>query len=129
MPKKTSLVLLTVDAAGVLEPVQPVRAEPGSTLLIIMSNEHATDDFKIEVKDFKRKETMTPALPLVGAASHYRRVNAGEIDTVRVKTLPAANFGGGQLFYTTYKYTVVVTNLTAATAPVPIDPELDVCPP
>jgi hypothetical protein len=129
MPKKTSIALLTIDATGVLEFVQPVRATPDSTVLIVMSNEHAADDFRVVVRDFRRKETMTAALPLVGAASHSRLLHPGEVDFVKVKTLPAANFGNGGLPYTTYKYTVDVTNLSAGTPTVPVDPELDVCPP
>ena len=129
MPKKTSIALLTIDETGVLEFVQPVRATPDSTVLFVMSNEHATDDFRVAIRDFKRKENLNAALPLVGAASHSRLLHPGEVDFVKVKTLPKASFGNAGLPYTTYKYTVDVTNLSAGTPTVPIDPELDVCPP
>lgn len=129
MPKAVSVVFLTVDTTGRLETVQPIRAYPDSTVIFVMSNEHGTDDFKVEIKDFKRKETMSAALPLAGGPSHYRNLTPGEIDDVKIKTLPRGSFGGAGLPFTTYKYTVEVTNLTAGTAPVPIDPELDVCPP
>ncbi len=129
MPKRTSIVLLTVDATGALEPVQPGRAVPNASVVFLLSNEHPTDDFRVTVKDFKRKETMTAAMPLAGAASHARLLHAGEVDWIVVKTLPTANFGGGGLPYTTYKYSVELTNTTAGTPAVVIDPELDVCPP
>ena len=130
MPKKTSLVLIVVDDTGELEPVQPVRATPHSTVMFVLSNEHTAHDFKVEVKDFKRKETMTAALPIQGAASHFRRLSPGEVDFIKVSVQPQANFGSGAglLPYTTYKYTVEVTDLTVGSAPVPTDPDFDVPP-
>lgn len=127
--KKTGVVTLVVSDQGALETVAAGRAAPDSTLMIVISNEHATDDFKVTIKDFKRKETMAAALPLVGAPSHFRLVHPGEVDFIRVKVLPAASFGAGGLPYTTYKYTVEIANMTTGAPPVPIDPELDVCPP
>ena len=130
MAKATSVAVIVVDDTGKLEPVQAVRATPGSTVLFVMSNEHATHDFKVEFKDFKRKETAAAALPIQGAASHFRRLSPGEVDTVKVKMRPTGDFGSGAglLPYTTYKYTVEVTDLTAGTAAVPTDPDLDVPP-
>ena len=128
MAQTSSVVLIVVDAAGQLVPVQPVRAAPNSRVVFIVINEHATQDFKVEITDFKIKETRAPAQPL-GARSHFRRVNTGEVDVIKEKT--GANFGSGagQLPFTTYKYTVNVTDLTAGTPTVAHDPELDIPPP
>ena len=66
MGKKTGrhVCYIVVDSAGKLEDVDPIRAAPDSVVLFIMSNEHATNDMKVEIKDFKRKETMTPLSPI-----------------------------------------------------------------
>jgi hypothetical protein len=129
MAKKTSVVLIVVGDNGVLEPVIPVRAAPDANVWFVMSNEHATHDFKLEIRDFKQKETMTSALPIQGAASHFRRLSPGEVDVVKVKTKDQTNFGAGNaLPYTTYKYNVEVTDLTAGTAAVVVDPDYDVPP-
>jgi hypothetical protein len=127
MAQTSAVVLVVVDASGVLVPVNPVRAQPDTKIVFVLLNEHATNDFKVEITDFKVKETSVPAQPL-GAASHFRKLKAGEVDLIKEKT--GANFGSGngQLPFTTYKYTVNVTDLTAGTATVPNDPELDVPP-
>jgi hypothetical protein len=131
MPKKLTVAFLAVDQNGVLEPVPPIRAAPGTTVMFVMTNDHPTDDFKVEFKDFKRKETMAAALPIEGPASHFRTLSAGETETVKVKTKAAASFGSGVglLPYTTYKYSVAITNQTAGTPTVLVDPDYDVPPP
>jgi hypothetical protein len=128
MGQTTCIVLVVIDGSGNLVPVLAARATPNTRVLFLMINEHATDDFKVEITDFKIKETMTPAQPL-GAKSHFRTVKVGDFDMVKEKT--GSNFGSnaGQLPFTTYKYTVNVTNLTAGTATVTHDPELDIPPP
>src|SRR6185295_6612045 len=118
MGKKTGrhVCYIVVDSAGKLEEVDPIRAEPDSVVLFIMSNEHATHDMKVELKDFKRKETMTALTPIATGGSLARNLSPGEVDSIKVKIHPKAKFGSnpGQLPYTTYKYTVEVTDVQAA---------------
>jgi hypothetical protein len=131
MGKKTGrhVCYIVVDSAGKLEDVDPVRAAPDSVVLFIMSNEHATSDMKVEIKDFKRKETMTTLNPIATAGSLTRNLSPGEVDSIKVKLHPKAKFGstGGLLPYTTYKYTVEVTDLTLG-GMTPYDPDIDVPP-
>lgn len=131
MGKKTGrhVCYIVVDSAGKLEDVDPIRAAPDSVVLFIMSNEHATNDMKVEIKDFKRKETMTPLSPIATGGSLTRNLSPGEVDSIKVKLHPKGKFGSnsGQLPYTTYKYTVEVTDLTLAVT-TPYDPDIDVPP-
>lgn len=121
------VALVVVDPAGNLQPVAPIRVEPDTLVLWIFVNQHANDDFKVEIADFKIKSTMTPALPVGG--THFRKLKPGEVDIVKEKVRPKGEFGDGKLPYTTYKYTVNVTDLTSGAAMVPYDPDLDIPPP
>lgn len=133
MAKKTirQICEVTVDSAGKLVDVDPIRASPGMTVLFVMSNEHATDTIKVEIKDFKRKETMTAANPFTSGGPHVRNLSPGEVDSIKLTLHPKGKFGdpnAGLLPYTTYKYSVVLTDTTAGTPAVVYDPDLDVPP-
>jgi hypothetical protein len=124
-----AVVLLIVDPSGNLLEVPPLRAEPDSYVMWVIVNEHATDEFKVEVTNFKIKETMAAAMPI--GSTHFRRVKAGDPpDTILEKTKRLISFGAGTgLPFTTYKYSVIVTDLTTGTGPVIVDPDLDIPPP
>ena len=133
MGKKTirQICEVTVDDNGKLEEVDAIRASPGMTILFVLSNEHANNTIKVEIKDFKRKETMAAANPFTSGATHVRNLSPGEVDSIKLTLQPKGKFGdpnAGLLPYTTYKYSVVLTDMTAATAAVVYDPDLDVPP-
>lgn len=133
MGKKTirQICEVTVDDTGKLEEVEPIRASPGTTILFVLSNEHANNTIKVEIKDFKRRETMTAANPIATGGPHTRNLSPGEVDSIKMTLHPKAKFGdpnAGLLPYTTYKYSVVLTDMTASTAAVVYDPDLDVPP-
>ncbi len=131
MGKKTGrhVCYIVVDSAGKLEDVDPIRASPDSVILFIMSNEHATNDMKVELKDFKRKETMALLNPIATGGSLTRNLSPGEVDSIKVKLHTKTKFGSGpgQFPYTTYKYTVEVTDIQLAVT-TPYDPDIDIPP-
>ena len=133
MSKKNAkrICFVTIASDGTLEDVEPIRASPGTTVLFVLSNEHPTDDIKVEIADFKRRETMTAANPIATGGPHRRTLSPGEVESLKLMLHPKARFGdpgAGLLPYTTYKYSVLVTNATAGSATVTYDPDLDVPP-
>ena len=134
--EKKSVVFVTLDKAGALEDLETVRASPGSAVIFVCANEHPADTFKVEIKDFKRKETMGVLTPIATVGPYTVNLSPGETDIIRIKLHPKTKFGINPfplpnpplLPYTTYKFTVEVTNTSAGTAPVPTDPDLDVPP-
>ena|SRR5437773_4262688 len=124
----SNVVTLVVDAAGNLVPPDPARVPPNSTVVFVLINDHATDDFRVEFNNFKIKETMA-AQQILHSAGHFRRLSPGEVNCVKEKTKNNFGSGVGMLPFTTYKYDVTVTNLTAGTAAVVLDPDFDIPPP
>jgi hypothetical protein len=128
MGKKTAkaVVFVTLDSNGILEPVEPVRATPGSAVVFVLGNE-SKQTYKVEIKDFVVKETKLPPSPISTAAAGKKTLSPGEVDVIKAILHPAAAFGAGkQCPYTTYKYTVEVTD--GAGAVTVYDPDIDVPP-
>jgi hypothetical protein len=123
------VITLIVDSTGDLIPPDDARVTPDTNVLFVLANEHAAHDFKLEFTNFRIKESGVPA-QILGSPGHFRRLSPGELTCLKEKTKPRGNFGSGAglLPFTTYKYDVVVTDLTAGTAPVTLDPDFDVPP-
>ena len=130
-----TLVLLRIDSAGALVPPAPGRAEPDSTVGFIMVNDHPTKSFKVEI-DFDtittKQDKTTPRNPFKQGGPKFHKLSPGEIDLVDTRTRLAGDFGAATLPFTTYKYSVEVTEVTTTGPPVPpvlYDPDFDIPPP
>ena len=127
---RSTVVLLEIDPAGNLIDPLPGRAEPDSQVAFVVINNHGTDKFDVEIdlpNIVLKQDRTTKANPFATAHKH-KIVVPGEIDVIKQKTRRAADFGNAALPYTTYKYSVIVTNQTAGTS-VTIDPDFDIPPP
>jgi hypothetical protein len=128
---KAAVVILLIDAAGKLVDPLPLRAEPGTHVGFVLVSDHATDkfDIKIDFDDIVLKHDKTKKdNPFVKSGSLNKQVKPGEIDLIQQKMKDANDFvPNGLLPYTTYKYTVVVNNLTTHSS-TPYDPDIDVPP-
>ena len=126
-----AVVILLIDAAGNLVPPSPIRAEPGTHVGFVLVSDHATDKFDIKI-DFDnivlKHDKTKKENPFVKSGTLNKQVKPGEIDLIQQKMKDANDFVPvGSLPYTTYKYTVVVKNLTTQVS-TPYDPDIDVPP-
>ena len=128
---KATVVLLIVDATGTLVDPLPARAEPESHLAFVLVNQHATDKFDLRI-DFDdivlKQDKVTKKNPFKTGGQIHRQLVAGEIDLIKQKMRNVGDFGGAGLPYTTYKYTVVLKNMTTGVTQPPYDPDIDVPP-
>ncbi len=128
---KAAVVLLVIDAAGKLVDPLPLRAEPSTHVGFVLVSDHATDkfDIKIDFDDIKIKhDPSVKKNPFVKTGTLNKQVKPGEIDLIQQKMKDANDFvPNGSLPYTTYKYTVIVKNITTGTS-VDYDPDIDVPP-
>jgi hypothetical protein len=128
-----AIVLLRIDSTGTLVPPLPGRAEPDSAVGFVMANDHPTDDFKVEI-DFDdivaKQDKGTKRNPFKKGGPRFHRLSPREIDLIDQETRPLAQFGSGAglLPFTTYKYSVTVTNVTSG-GTVIVDPDFDIPPP
>jgi hypothetical protein len=128
---KAAVVLLVIDSAGKLVDPAPVRAEPSTHVGFVLVSDHATDkfDIKINFDDIVLKHDKTQKKnPFVKGGPLNKQVKPGEIDLIQQKIKDAADFvPNGSLPYTTYKYTVIVRNITTSVTDT-YDPDIDVPP-
>jgi hypothetical protein len=126
-----AVVILLIDAAGKLVDPSPIRAEPGTHVGFVLVSDHATDkfDIKIDFDDIVLKHDKTKKdNPFVKSGTLNKQVKPGEIDLIQQQMKDANDFVPiGSLPYTTYKYTVVVNNLTTHLS-TSYDPDIDVPP-
>lgn len=126
---KATVVLLEIDATGNLVDPLPGRAEPDSHVAFVVINNHAdTFDVDIDPPNIVLKQDRTKKANPFATAHRHKEVKSGEIDVIKQKTRPLGDFGSAALPFTTYKYSVVVTNKTASTS-VTVDPDFDIPPP
>ena len=128
---KAAVVILLIDSAGTLVDPSPVRAEPSTHVGFVLVSDHATDkfDIKINFDDIVIKhDPMQKKNPFVKGGPLNKQVKPGEIDLIQQKMKDAADFEpNGSLPYTTYKYAVVVRNITTGVTDT-YDPDIDVPP-
>jgi hypothetical protein len=128
---KAAVVILEIDAAGNLVDPSPVRAEPETHVGFVLVSDHATDkfDIKINFDDIVLKHDKSQKKnPFVKGGPLNKQVKPGEIDLIQQKIKDATDFEPiGSLPYTTYKYTVVVKNITTGITK-DYDPDIDVPP-
>ena len=128
---KATVVLLIVDSGGTLVPPLPARAEPESHFAFVLVSQHATDkfDLKINFDDIVLKQDKTlKKNPFKTSGPLSRQLNPGEIDLIKQKMRDPADFvPAGALPYTTYKYTVILKNMTSGGTQT-FDPDIDVPP-
>ena len=128
---KAAVVILLIDAAGHLVDPSPIRAEPGTHVGFVLVSDHATDkfDIKINFDDIVLKHDKSQKKnPFVKGGPLNKQVKPGEIDLIQQKMKDANDFVPiGSLPYTTYKYTVVVKNITTGDTH-DYDPDIDVPP-
>jgi len=126
------VVELIIDPEGNLVPPQPGRAEPDTHFAFVLISQHLTDkfDLRINFDDIVLKHDKTKKRnPFRIGGPHNRQLVPGEIDLIKQRMKPADDFvPAGELPYTTYKYTVVVKNLTTGVTQPPYDPDIDVPP-
>ena len=129
---KAAVVILLIDSAGKLVDPAPFRAEPGTHVGFVLVSDHATDkfDIKIDFDDVVLKHDKTQKKnPFVKNGYLNKQVKPGEIDLIQQRVQDAVNFVPvGSLPYTTYKYTVIVRNITTGVTQPPYDPDIDVPP-
>jgi len=126
------VVVLTIDKTGTLVPPDPGRAEPGQPVAFVMMNDHASHDFRVEINFDNvttKQDKTTKRNPFTKSGSRFHKLNPGEIDFIDQQVRPKTDFGTATLPFTTYKYTVQVTDVTANTPTVDYDPDWDVPPP
>jgi hypothetical protein len=118
--------MLIIDPDGRLVPPLPGRAEPDAHFAFVLISQHATDKFDVRINfddivikhDKHRKDN-----PFSHGGHTNRQLVPGEIDIIKQKMKPASEFEPeGSLPYTTYKYTVVVKNLTTGETDDQYDP-------
>jgi hypothetical protein len=135
--KKTRFVTVTIDSGNVIDADPVVRAEPGDLIVFsIVNNDPAVDYFVwIEPNEIIQRQDKGLAVPPptnpLQTVKHYKKVTPGEIDHLKHKLRPRADFGrgGAQIPYTTYKYSIK-SGLTANDPhPVILDPDIDVVTP
>jgi hypothetical protein len=129
MSKKTvkALSFVVVGEDGKLEDVDPVRATPGSAVVFVLGNE-SRDKYEVEITDFVLKESTVAAVPFRSGLPGSRVLDPGEVDVLRGVLHPKTRFGAGApLPYTTFKFSIKVTNRTTGVVTVH-DPDLDVPP-
>ena len=129
---QAAVVILLIDAAGNLVNPAPIRAEPGTHVGFVLVSDHATDkfDIKIDFDDIVLKHDKTQKKnPFAKSGTLNKQVKPGEIDLIQQKMKDKIDFvPTGSLPYTTYKYTVIVKNITTGVTQPPYDPDIDVPP-
>jgi hypothetical protein len=128
---KATVVLLVIDEkTGTLVDPLPARAEPDSSFAFVLVNQHTDKfDLKIDFDEIVLKQAKTTkANPFVNGGPSHRQLNKGEIDLITQKIRPAIDFGSAALPYTTYKYTVILKNISTGVTLPSYDPDIDVPP-
>lgn len=129
MPKAAA-VLLVVGPDGKLVDPLPARAEPASHFAFVLINQSGDKfDLKIDFDEIVQKQDHSKkGNPFTGGGPTHRQLNPGEIDLIKQKVRIPGDFGGAALPYTTYKYTVILKNITTGVTQAPYDPDIDVPP-
>jgi hypothetical protein len=128
MPKKKPVVVIAIvvlDEQGILEDVAPIRAAPDSTVVFVLVN-GSPDVHTVAMDGFKVKANDDQKSPLSGKIRSHK-LDGGDVAAFKAHLRPKADFDGGVVPYTTYKYTITVTNEVTGKA-TPYDPDLDVPP-
>jgi hypothetical protein len=134
--KSIHSVLVTIDTGNVISCDPVVRVAPNDVIIfsILNNDPNVTYFVWIEPNEIIQRQDKDAANPPptnpLQTVKQYKKVNPGEVDNLKHKLRPKADFGrNAAVPYTTYKYTVK-SGLTAADPnPAALDPDIDVVTP
>jgi len=130
MPRRRPIVVnIVIKDRGFLDAPACVRGEPDNRVTFVFHNEDSTD-WDVHILSITEKETGLAAMPLVHPIGPGHAVTAIHKDaTLMRQRLQAAFAKGTALPFTTYKYTLRLTDAGGGGVAVDLDPDMDVAPP
>lgn len=130
MAKKRPIVFnVVIKGRKFQDPPEVVRGEPGNRLTFVFHNEDNTD-WDVHILSIKEKESGAAAMPLVHPIGAAHAVTAVKNDATFMKQRIEAVFAkGSALPFTSYKFTLRLTDKGGGGTPEDLDPDLDVAPP
>lgn len=130
MAKKRPIVYnVVIEGRKFREAAEFIRGEPGNRLTFVFHNEDNTD-WDVHILSIAEKETGLSAMPLVHPIGPGHAVTANKKDaTVLRQRIETAFAKGSGLPFTSYKFTLRLTDKGGGGIPEDLDPDLDVAPP
>jgi hypothetical protein len=127
--KKPIVAHIVIEGRKFRDFPEALHAEPSNRLTFVFHNLDNTD-WDVHILDIKEKEPKTAAMPLKDPIGPAHSVTAKKNDVTIMRQRVEDVFAkGSALPFTTYKYTLRLTDVGGGGANVDLDPDLDIAPP
>jgi hypothetical protein len=130
MPQRRPIVVnVVIKNRRFLDVPEAVRGEPDNRVTFVLHNEDNTD-WDVHILSITEKETGLAAMPLVHPIGPGHAVTAAHNDATLMRQRLQPMFAKGTaLPFTSYKFTLRLTDAGGGGVPVDLDPDMDVAPP